>query len=96
MDKQRKILILAGDGIGPEVCNQARKVLELVNNKYDLGLILQEGLVGGSAYEKQENLYRKKLLDLPRTLMQFYWELLAGLNGIILITIKGQRGHCWA
>jgi len=52
MDKQRKILILAGDGIGPEVCNQARKVLELVNNKYDLGLILQEGLVGGSAYEK--------------------------------------------
>ena len=48
----KNVLILPGDGIGPEVCNEAKKVLELINNRYELGLIIKEGLVGGSAYEQ--------------------------------------------
>lgn len=40
------IAILAGDGIGPEVTAQARRVLEAL----DLGLMFEAGLVGGAAY----------------------------------------------
>ncbi len=29
----KKILILPGDGIGPEIMREARRVLELVNDK---------------------------------------------------------------
>jgi 3-isopropylmalate dehydrogenase len=47
----RKIAILAGDGIGPEIMTQASRVLELVNTKYSLNLELEEGLVGGAAID---------------------------------------------
>ena len=40
------IAILAGDGIGPEVTAQARRVLEAL----DLDLTFEEALVGGAAY----------------------------------------------
>ena len=40
------IAILAGDGIGPEVTSQARRILDAL----DLGLTFEEGLVGGAAY----------------------------------------------
>ncbi len=40
------IAILAGDGIGPEVTTQARRVLAAL----DLGLTFEDGLVGGAAY----------------------------------------------
>jgi 3-isopropylmalate dehydrogenase len=40
------IAILPGDGIGPEVTTEARRVLEAL----DLGLSFEEGLVGGAAY----------------------------------------------
>ncbi|MFC3149730.1 3-isopropylmalate dehydrogenase [Litoribrevibacter euphylliae] len=47
----KNVLILPGDGIGPEIVAEAVKVLNVVNNKFDLGLTLEEGLVGGSAYD---------------------------------------------
>src|SRR5690242_9541322 len=40
------IAVLAGDGIGPEVTAEARRVLEAL----DLGLDFEEGLVGGAGY----------------------------------------------
>lgn len=42
-----KIAVLAGDGIGPEIVAQARKVL----NALDLDFTFEEALVGGAAYE---------------------------------------------
>ncbi len=47
----KKILILPGDGIGPEIMREARRVLELVNDKYALDLQLDEALVGGAAID---------------------------------------------
>lgn len=41
------IAILAGDGIGPEVTHQARRVLDAL----DLGLQFEEAPVGGAGYE---------------------------------------------
>ena len=47
----KNILILPGDGIGPEIVTEAVKVLNTVNELFDLNLTLTEGLVGGSAYD---------------------------------------------
>ena len=51
MDKQKKILILPGDGIGPEVCQEAKRVLIHINETHNLGIKLEEAAVGGRAYE---------------------------------------------
>ena len=46
-----QILLLSGDGIGPEVVAQARLVLERVMGKYSLDYSLGEGLMGGAALD---------------------------------------------
>jgi len=47
----KKILILPGDGIGPEIVSEAVKVLETVNQQHGLGLDLEEALIGGAAID---------------------------------------------
>jgi 3-isopropylmalate dehydrogenase len=47
----KNILGLPGDGIGPEIVTEAVKVLNTVNEKFNLGLTLENGLVGGAAYD---------------------------------------------
>ena len=41
----KHILILEGDGIGPEIVREARKVLDLVNAKFNLGLTFENELI---------------------------------------------------
>ena len=45
------ILILPGDGIGPEVMAEVRKVIGWFGDKRDLTFDISEDLVGGSAYD---------------------------------------------
>lgn len=45
------ILILAGDGIGPEIVSAAEQVLNAVNQKFALGLSWEHGLLGGAAID---------------------------------------------
>lgn len=47
----RQILTIGGDGIGPDVMAQARKVLDVLNKKYSLGLSFVDGLMGGAALD---------------------------------------------
>lgn len=47
----KQILILAGDGIGPEVVAQGKAVLEIINQTFNLGLTFKEGLVGGCSID---------------------------------------------
>lgn len=49
---KKKIAILAGDGIGPEVMSSALKVLDYIAEKFGHEFEYQEALVGGAAYEK--------------------------------------------
>ncbi|KXS36905.1 MAG: 3-isopropylmalate dehydrogenase [Halomonadaceae bacterium T82-2] len=46
----RKILVLPGDGIGPEITAEAVKVLEACREQ-GLDVALEEGLVGGAGYD---------------------------------------------
>jgi len=53
--KKRKILLLPGDGIGPEVIREVRKVLEWLNKNKSLDFEIDEDLVGGVSYDKYKN-----------------------------------------
>nr|WP_221197219.1 3-isopropylmalate dehydrogenase [Simiduia aestuariiviva] len=44
-------MVLPGDGIGPEIVAQARKVLDKINAQFQLGLQFEEGLLGGAAID---------------------------------------------
>ena len=55
MNKKNNILVLPGDGIGPEVCDEAIKVLNYLNDIYKLNIVIEESAVGGTAYEEFGN-----------------------------------------
>jgi len=47
----KKILVLAGDGIGPEIVAEAVKVLNALQAEGAIDVTLDEALVGGAAYD---------------------------------------------
>lgn len=47
----RTLLLLPGDGIGPEAMAEVRKIIAYMNAELGAGFETDEGLVGGSAYD---------------------------------------------
>ena len=52
-----KIAVLPGDGIGPEIVNEAVKVLEVLNANFALGATWEEATIGGAAYDAEQDPY---------------------------------------
>lgn len=48
----KKIILLPGDGIGPEIIAEAHKVLEAVDKRFKIGLTYEYELIGGSAVDE--------------------------------------------
>jgi 3-isopropylmalate dehydrogenase len=65
----KKILILPGDGIGPEIVAEAVKVLEALRDRHGLAVAMEHGLVGGAAIDAtggplpEETLVQAKAAD---------------------------------
>jgi 3-isopropylmalate dehydrogenase len=65
----KKILVLPGDGIGPEIMAQALKVLARLQRDFGLQVEIEHGLVGGASYEAhgrpltEETLQRARAAD---------------------------------
>ena len=51
MNANKKVLILAGDGIGPEVMNEVKRLMNWMENRRSVTFDVTEDLVGGAAYE---------------------------------------------
>ena len=47
----KKLLLLPGDGIGPEAMGEVKKLIAAMNDRLGSGFSTDEGLVGGSAYD---------------------------------------------
>jgi 3-isopropylmalate dehydrogenase len=47
----KNLFLLPGDGIGPEAMGEVRKIIAYMNDATDAGFTLDEGLVGGCAYD---------------------------------------------
>ena len=54
MKPTKKILILPGDGVGPEVCEEAVKVLKCLSN-LNFNLELDFDLIGGASIDKYKS-----------------------------------------
>jgi 3-isopropylmalate dehydrogenase len=50
--KEFQIAVFAGDGVGPEIMKEALKVLKVISDKKGVNLLLTEGYIGGSAYDR--------------------------------------------
>ncbi len=53
--KTYKIAVIKGDGIGPEIVNEALKVLRAVESKFGLKFEFEDFLMGGVAYDLTKN-----------------------------------------
>ncbi len=65
----KKVLVLPGDYIGPEIMTEAVKVLQAVSEKFELDIELEYGLLGGAALDEcgvplpDETLARARAVD---------------------------------
>jgi 3-isopropylmalate dehydrogenase len=62
----KKILILPGDGIGPEIVTEAVKVLASLRDGFGLAIEMDEALVGGAAIDVTGQPLPEATLDLAR------------------------------
>ena len=67
MTVNKNILFLPGDGIGPEVCEEAKKVLLSVNELFGLNFKVSEELVVGDAFEKTGNPLPNQTLEAAKS-----------------------------
>ncbi|GAA4648912.1 3-isopropylmalate dehydrogenase [Kistimonas scapharcae] len=59
----KKLLVLPGDGIGPEIVTEALKVLDKVKEKFGLSVSVDEALLGGAAIDATGNPLPAETLD---------------------------------
>jgi len=61
-----KILILPGDGIGIEIVAEAVKVLDFLQQEHGLNVEIENGLIGGSAYDEHGTPLPDVTMDLAK------------------------------
>jgi len=62
----KKILVLPGDGIGQEIVAEAMKVINCLQSEFGLDVVVDEALVGGSAYDAVGHPLPDNTLDLAK------------------------------
>lgn len=63
---RRRIAVLPGDGIGPEIISQAVRVLDRIAHIYHVQFEYREALVGGAAYDATGQPLPRETLELCR------------------------------
>ncbi len=69
MSNTKNILMLPGDGIGPEVMGEVSRIIDWMNANMDAGFVVEEGLVGGACYDahgcavKDETIVKAQAMD---------------------------------
>ncbi len=66
MAKEFSLLILPGDGIGPEIMAEARRVVDWLRTNRDLNFTVHDGLVGGAAYDVYGKPLSHETLELAK------------------------------
>jgi 3-isopropylmalate dehydrogenase len=61
---KKVIAVLPGDGIGPEVMDEAIKVLTTIGEKFEHEFVFNRALVGGAAYDEYQNHLPKETLQI--------------------------------
>ena len=61
-----KLLLLPGDGIGPEVMGEVKLLIDWINQQGLASLETEQGLVGGSAYDAHKVALTEQTMDLAK------------------------------
>ena len=77
------IVLLPGDGIGPEVIKEAVKVLKATGNRFDIGFNLIEAPVGGTAIEETGSPLPAETIELCKKHKNILFGAVEPLNGMI-------------
>jgi 3-isopropylmalate dehydrogenase len=64
--KQAQIVVVAGDGIGPEVTREARRVLEAVAPQHGIALRFEDHLIGGASIDAHGTPLRDEVIERAR------------------------------
>ncbi|MBI1326684.1 MAG: 3-isopropylmalate dehydrogenase [Alphaproteobacteria bacterium] len=62
----KHILILAGDGIGPEVCREAERIINWLTKQGRAKFTVSHALIGGCAYDETGNPFPNETLEAAR------------------------------
>lgn len=62
----KKILLIPGDGIGPEVVAQAKKILDFFSKNTDKKFETENALLGGCAYDAVQTPFPKETIELAK------------------------------
>ena len=102
MSSNKRVLILAGDGIGPEVMRQVERVMEWLSARRSISFDVSRGLVGGACYEAHGTpLTDETMADALAGAIRQAVEHLAigaveqiiveGADGVLLVAAGGQE-----
>lgn len=59
-----KLLLLPGDGIGPDIINEAEKTIQQLNEQFSLKIEMEKALVGGAAIDSSGEALPESTLNL--------------------------------
>jgi 3-isopropylmalate dehydrogenase len=65
--KTYNIAVLPGDGIGPEIMQEALRVLEKVSKAHQLSYTVKQGYIGGAAIDRFETPLPEETVEICRT-----------------------------
>ncbi|MBL4894123.1 MAG: hypothetical protein JKY59_04530 [Emcibacter sp.] len=94
MAKEFSLLMLPGDGIGPEIMAEARRVIDWMGDHRGLNFTVHEDLVGGAAYDVYGKPLSDDALELAKMLMRLCWGPLAVRNGMGSIMTNARKPDC--
>ena len=66
MTQQASIVVFAGDGVGPEVIAEAKRVLAAVAQRFDVAFALDDRLIGGAAIDAYGTPLRAEDIEAAR------------------------------
>ncbi|MBO1911278.1 3-isopropylmalate dehydrogenase, partial [Microvirga sp. 3-52] len=64
---KKRVAVLPGDGIGPEVTEAAVKVLQVIGRRFNHTFEIGYGLIGGAAVDEHNNPFPNETIELCQT-----------------------------
>jgi 3-isopropylmalate dehydrogenase len=63
----KKVLLLGGDGIGPEIVNETKKIIDFLNSQKILDIETEESLIGGASIDAYDTPLTDETLNLAKS-----------------------------
>ena len=90
------LLLLPGDGIGPEVMAEVKRLIEFFNAKGPNKLATEEGLVGGSCYDAHQVAITDKTMEKAKAADAVIFGAVGRPNGTRCPMTRGRKRACYA